>query len=42
MQGGKNTGGATSRTLPILPIKVTDGKIVVADKFLGYVGVKRG
>lgn len=42
MDGGKNTGGAVSRTLPILPIKVVDGKLVVADVFVGYVGVKRG
>jgi Rieske Fe-S protein len=42
MQGGKWTGGAVSRTLPILPIKVADGKLVVADVVVGYVGVKRG
>ena len=42
MEGGKNTGGATSRTLPYLPIKAVDGKVVVADKFIGYVGPKRG
>jgi rieske iron-sulfur protein len=41
LKGGANTGGATARTLPILPIKVADGKIVVAGKFSGYVGVKR-
>ncbi len=41
MQGGKNTGGAASRTLPILPLKVVDGKLVAADVFVGYVGVKR-
>ena len=42
VKGGENTGGATCRTLPILPIKSVDGKLVVADKFIGYVGVKRG
>ncbi len=42
MQGGKNTGGAVARTLPSLPVKAVDGKLVVADKFVGYVGVKRG
>ncbi len=42
LQGGKWTGGAVSRTLPILPIKVVNGKLVVSDVFVGYVGVKRG
>jgi Rieske Fe-S protein len=42
LQGGKLTGGATCRTLPILPLMVADGKLVVADKFIGYPGVKRG
>jgi len=41
LHAGANTGGATSRPLPILPIRVADGKLVVADKFIGYVGVKR-
>ncbi len=31
-----------SRTLPILRIKVDGGKLVVADIFVGYVGVKGG
>jgi len=39
---GVNTGGATSRTLPYIPLTAVDGKLVVADKFSGYVGVKRG
>jgi rieske iron-sulfur protein len=39
---GANTGGATSRTLPHIPLKAVDGKLVVADKPSGYVGVKRG
>ncbi len=42
LKGGVNTGAAASRTLPILPIKVDGGKLVVADVFVGYVGVKRG
>jgi rieske iron-sulfur protein len=42
LQNGKNTGGATSRTLPQFPLKAVDGKLVVADKPSGYVGVKRG
>ncbi len=42
LQSGKNTGGATSRTLPHFPIKSDGGKIVVSDVPSGYVGVKRG
>jgi Rieske Fe-S protein len=42
LQGGKNTGGATSRTLPHFPIKSDGGKIVVSDVPSSYVGVKRG
>ena len=42
LQAGKNTGGATSRTLPHMPIKSDGGKIVVSDVPSGYVGVKRG
>jgi rieske iron-sulfur protein len=42
LQVGKNTGGAVARPLPFLPLKVVDGKLVVADKFVGYVGPKRG
>jgi len=39
---GKNTGGATSRALPQIPIKEVDGKLVVSGQPTGYVGVKRG
>jgi len=42
LQGGKNTSGVVSRTLPILPIKVVNGKLVAADVFVGYVGGNRG
>ena len=42
LKEGANTGGATSRTLPHFPVKSVDGKLVVADKPSGYVGVKRG
>jgi rieske iron-sulfur protein len=42
MKNGKNTFGATSRTLPHFPIKSEGGKIVVSDVPSGYVGVKRG
>jgi rieske iron-sulfur protein len=41
LQNGKNTAGATSRTLPHFPIKSDGGKIVVTDVPSGYVGVKR-
>ena len=41
-QGGKNTGGATSRTLPHFPIKSDGGKITVTGVPSGYVGIKRG
>jgi len=37
-----NTGRATSRMLPHIPVKSVDGKLVVADRPSGYVGVKRG
>jgi len=42
LEAGKNTGGATSRSLPQIPIKDEGGKLVVAGKPSGYVGVKRG
>jgi rieske iron-sulfur protein len=42
LKAGANTGGATSRDLANIPIKSVDGKLVVADKPSGYIGVKRG
>ena len=42
LKAGKNTGGATSRTLPYFPIKSDGGKIVVSGVPSSYVGVKRG
>jgi rieske iron-sulfur protein len=39
---GKNTGGATSRSLPQIPIKAVNGNLVVAGWPTGWVGVKRG
>ena len=42
LQEGKNTGGATSRTLAHFPIKSDGGKLVVTDVPSNYVGVKRG
>jgi len=40
LQDGENLAGATSRTLPSIPIKAVDGKLVVAGEPSGYVGVK--
>jgi rieske iron-sulfur protein len=42
LKEGANTGGAISRTLPHFPLKADDGKLVVAGKPSGYVGVKIG
>jgi len=43
MQAGKSTGeGPVSRRLPILPLKIEDGKLVVADVFSAAVGPKKG
>jgi rieske iron-sulfur protein len=42
LKEGANTGGNTSRTLPHIPVKAVDGKLVVSDKPSGYVGMKRG
>jgi rieske iron-sulfur protein len=42
MQGGKNTGGATARELPQVPVAAKDGKLIVANRIVGWVGVKRG
>jgi len=42
MQAGMWTGGPHTKALPILPLKVEDGKLVVADVFSGPVGPKKG
>ena len=42
MQGGKWISGAQTRGIPILPLKVVDGKLVAADVFSGAVGPKKG
>jgi rieske iron-sulfur protein len=42
LQEGKNTGGATARALPQVPVKAVAGKLVVADKIVGWIGPKRG
>jgi rieske iron-sulfur protein len=43
MQAGKSTGeGPVAKALPILPLKVVEGKLVAADVFSGAVGPKKG
>lgn len=39
---GQNVSGPHSRQLPHIPIKSVNGKLVVAGKPSGYIGVKRG
>lgn len=39
---GQNISGPRSREIPHIPIKAVDGKLVVAAKPTGYIGVKRG
>ena len=41
LQDGKNTGGATSRSLPHFPVKSDSGTIAVTNVPSDYVGVKR-
>lgn len=42
MKEGQNISGPKVRELPLIPIKAVDGKLVVAAKPTGYIGVKRG
>jgi rieske iron-sulfur protein len=42
LKEGANTGGATCRSLPHIPVKAVNGQLVVADVPSGHVGVKRG
>jgi hypothetical protein len=42
LKSDANTGGATSRTLPHIPLQAVDGKLVVAGEPSGHVGVTRG
>ena len=37
--GAKITGGPATRRLPALPLKISDGLVVVAGEFIGRVGV---
>lgn len=41
MQEGKVISGPAPRPLPILPLKVENGKLIVADVFTGTVGPKK-
>jgi rieske iron-sulfur protein len=41
LKGGENTGGAKTRALPQIPVKIHDGKLVVGDAILSWIGVKR-
>jgi rieske iron-sulfur protein len=39
--GGTNTGGAKTRDLPQIPVKDDDGKLIVSDAIVSWIGVKR-
>lgn len=39
--GGTNTGGAKTRALPQIPVKDDDGKLIVSDAIMSWIGVKR-
>jgi rieske iron-sulfur protein len=41
LKGGENTGGAKTRELPQIPVRVHDEKLVVGDAIMGWIGVKR-
>jgi Rieske Fe-S protein len=42
LKEGQNVSGPKVRELPYIPINAVDGKLVVAAKPTGYIGVKRG
>ncbi len=39
--GGTNTGGAKTRDLPQIPVKDDEGKLIVSDAIMSWIGVKR-
>jgi Rieske Fe-S protein len=39
--GGTNTAGAKTRDLPQIPVKDDDGKLIVSDAIMSWIGVKR-
>jgi rieske iron-sulfur protein len=41
LKGGENTGGTKTREIPQIPVRVHDGKLVVGDAIMGWIGVKR-
>ena len=42
LKGGENTGGAKTRVLAQVPLTAVDGKLVVANQIVEWVGIKRG
>jgi len=41
LQGGITTGEMKTRALPQVPVKIHDGKLVIGDAILSWIGVKR-
>lgn len=41
LKGGENTAGAPTRAIPQIPVRIHDGKLVVGDAIMGWIGVKR-
>jgi Rieske Fe-S protein len=41
LKGGENTAGAPTRALPQIPVRIHDGKLVVGDAIMSWIGVKR-
>jgi rieske iron-sulfur protein len=41
LQGGVNTAGPKARDIPQIPVKDDDGKLIVSDAIMSWIGVKR-
>ena len=41
LQGGVNTAGPKARAIPQIPVKDVEGKLIVSDAILTWIGVKR-
>jgi rieske iron-sulfur protein len=41
LKGGENTAGAPTRAIPQIPVKDHDGKLIVSDAIVSWIGVKR-
>ncbi|HYU46301.1 MAG TPA: Rieske 2Fe-2S domain-containing protein [Terriglobales bacterium] len=41
LQGGLNTGGPKTRDIPQIPVKDDEGKLIVSDAIMSWIGVKR-